>query len=166
MNLEAQRPAVRSHQMSLKTFRHPHVATRRGRWNGHILSVSRCDSPGWCSAPSLPNFMRIVGQIHVNKLDRQPVGLLVTNRPFESAVQSTEEKVFQFFKTSLRVGWPESDSNRMRFSPLLVIASIFPSGESPEFMLPVSSCSLSTSCGFPFIGSNTENTICVLYRRE
>src|SRR6266496_429775 len=101
-----------------------------------------------------------------SKLDRQPVGLLVTNRPFESAVQSMEEKVFQFFKTSSRVGWPESDSNRMRFSPLLVIASIFPSGESPEFMLPVSSCSLTTSCGFPFIGSNTENTICVLDSRE
>src|SRR5882724_12734136 len=77
-----------------------------------------------------------------SRLERQPVGLLVTNSPLESAAQSTEEKVFQFFKTSSLAGAPESDSNRMRFSPLLVIASVFPSGESPEFMLPISSCSL------------------------
>src|SRR5439155_14540325 len=101
-----------------------------------------------------------------SRLDRQPVGLLVTNSPFESAAQSTEENVFHFFKTSSLAGSPESDNNRMRFSPLLVIASILPSGESPEFMLPISSCSLTTSCGFPFTGSNTENTICVRDSRE
>src|SRR5437016_13670692 len=85
-----------------------------------------------------------------SKLDRQPVGLLVTNSPFESAVQSTEEKVFQFFKTSSRVGWPKVTAIGCGSRH----ACIFPSGESPEFMLPVSSWSLTTSCGFPFIGSN------------
>jgi len=39
-----------------------------------------------------------------SKLDLQPVGLLVTNNPFESAAQSMEEKELQFFSTISLVG--------------------------------------------------------------
>src|SRR5260370_40940460 len=80
-----------------------------------------------------------------SKLDLQPVGLLVTNSPFESAAQSTEEKALQFFNTISRVGWPAIDSRRMRLSPELVTAISFPSGERLQFMFPVGSCSLVTS---------------------
>jgi hypothetical protein len=46
-----------------------------------------------------------------SKLELHPVGLLVTKRPLESAVQSTEVKLVQFFTERSREGWPDRESN-------------------------------------------------------
>ncbi len=47
--------SCRSLRKSLKTFRHPHVATHGGCWDGDVLSVSGCDSPGRRRTLGLPH---------------------------------------------------------------------------------------------------------------
>src|SRR6266550_7446223 len=51
-----------------------------------------------------------------NSVDKRPVGLLQTKKPFPSAAQSREVKLFQSFTVISRVGWPDSEINWIRLS--------------------------------------------------
>src|SRR6266481_5770176 len=97
-----------------------------------------------------------------NRVDRRPVGLLEMKKPFPSAAQSREVKLFQSFTVSSRVGLPDSGINRIRLSLALNVTTAMevPSGESPEFHPFADSSSFATSRGLPFTESNSEKTNC------
>ncbi len=96
-----------------------------------------------------------------NRVDRRPVGLLETKKPFPSAAQSREVKLFQPFTVISRVGRPESEINRIRLSLALNVTSAIevPSGERPQFQPFATSSSLATSRGLPVTESKAEKTI-------
>src|SRR5881392_3253343 len=97
-----------------------------------------------------------------NNVDKLPVGLLETKKPFPSAAQSREVKLFQPFTVISSVGWPESEINRIRLSLALNVCAAIkvPSGERPQFQ-PFAECSsLATSRGLPLMESNTKKTNC------
>ena len=83
-------------------------------------------------------------------------------KPFPSAAQSREVKLFQFFTVISRVGLPDSEINRIRLSLALNVTTAMevPSGESPEFHPFAVSSSFATSRGLPFTESNNEKTNC------
>src|SRR5437762_4425399 len=83
-----------------------------------------------------------------NSVDKRPVGLLETKKPFPSAAQSREVKLFQSFTVISRVGLPDSEINRIRLSLALNVPAAMkvPSGERLQFQ-PFAVCSsLATSC--------------------
>lgn len=95
-----------------------------------------------------------------NRVDRRPVGLLETKKPFPSADQSKEVKLFQCFTVISRVGRPDSEINRILLSLALTVtaAIVVPSGESPEAQPFADFSSFATSCGLPFTESNAKKT--------
>src|ERR1700757_886777 len=70
-----------------------------------------------------------------NRVDKRPVGLLERKKPFPSAAQSNEVKLFQSFTMISRVGRPDGEINRIRLSLALNVTTAMevPSGESPQF---------------------------------
>src|SRR5260370_33638116 len=97
-----------------------------------------------------------------NRVDRRPVGLLETKKPFPSAAQSREVKLFQPFTVIWRVGCPLSEITRIRLSLALNLRAAMevPSGERPQVHPFAGSSSFATSRGLPFTESNTEKMNC------
>jgi hypothetical protein len=95
-----------------------------------------------------------------NRVDRRPVGLLETKKPFPSADQSKEVKLFQFFTVISRVGRPDSEINRILLSLALTVtaAIVVPSGESPEAQPFADFSSFATSCAV----SRTDQFYCTI----